>query len=466
MKRFAIVYGGAEHPLEKRAIEELSSVLLEYTAEYPVTVRFGEDFCLSDYKCIYIGTKETNPYIAKNSERVLTKKEEYYIKVSKSTAIIEGYDAAGTLYGVLDFYNKYVVKFEHPDTDEYWKNFLICDTLPSFECSSAPAISDRGLWTWGHVLYDYRGYFDNMMRLKLNRVVIWNDFLPLNASDIVAYAHERNIKVIWGFPWLWDTDCNKFDLSALSGESERIFSDFEKNYADAAPDGIYFQTFTELRSDNIGGVIIAEAASKFVNATAALFLEKYPDMEIQFGLHASSVKDHLDFISKVDPRIRIVWEDCGATPFSYIPRDLDSFDETKAFVRKIANLRGTGDRFGVVTKGLVKLDWSEFEHPRGVQYIGVSSDAFGKNRAERKRRIWRYIQACWIAHSDAVREMINLMRELKGGDLYALALVEDGMFEREIMYPVALFSEMLWDADAPISEIINEVALRSYVVFA
>ena len=53
-----------------------------------------------------------------------------------------------------------------------------------------------------------------------------------------------------------------------------------------------------------------------------------------------------------------------------------------------------------------------------------------------------------------------------GGDLYITALVEDGMFEESIMYPVALYAEMLWDTDCDIREMISSVALRSYVEFA
>ena len=46
------------------------------------------------------------------------------------------------------------------------------------------------------------------------------------------------------------------------------------------------------------------------------------------------------------------------------------------------------------------------------------------------------------------------------------ALVEDGMFEENIMYPVALYSEMLWDCGADIKTMMSEVALRNYVTFA
>ena len=304
------------------------------------------------------------------------------------------------------------------------------------------------------------------MKLKLNRVVIWNDFAPANADEIVSYAHSCNIKVIWGFAWLWDTDCNRFELKNLEAFSEKILETYQKEYEKIGGDGIYFQTFTELNKDNIGGVIIAEAAAKFINKTAALFYEKYPEIEIQFGLHATSVNNRLEWIKTVDPRIRIVWENCGAFPFSNIPSDIEWFDETKRFVGKIAHLRGKEDRFGVVTKGLVNLDWENFEHAHGPQLIGVSSENMKKNRIERKSRIWRYVQACWLINSDKAYEMVKEMVRLKEGNIYILALVEDGMFEKNIMYPVALYSEMLWDCRGDQKELMKEVALRSYVSFA
>ncbi len=121
---------------------------------------------MSEYKPIYIGTKESNPYIHSTSQKMLSKEEEYFIKVENNTVVIEGFDDAGVLYGVLDFYNKYIVKYEHPDTDQYWVNFLEKDELPDFEYTSAPSVKERGHWTWGHVIYDYRGYFDNMIGSK------------------------------------------------------------------------------------------------------------------------------------------------------------------------------------------------------------------------------------------------------------------------------------------------------------
>jgi hypothetical protein len=63
-------------------------------------------------------------------------------------------------------------------------------------------------------------------------------------------------------------------------------------------------------------------------------------------------------------------------------------------------------------------------------------------------------------------EAIRLMAREKGGELMLTALVEDGMFEESIMYPVALYAEMLWDAQADLDTLKSEVALRAYVEFA
>ena len=467
MKKFAIIHGRLDNEIQKRAVEELSSILLDNTLEYPPCFAFEEGAEMTNgYNCIYLGTAKSNPYIRRHSKGALSQAEEYRITVENDTVMIEGFDDAGALYGVLDFYHKYIVKFQHPDTDQYWVNVLEQEHLPDFAYSSAPSVKERGLWTWGHVIYDYRGYLDHMMKLKMNRVIIWNDFLPVNARDIVNYAHARNIKVIWGFAWLWDTNCNRFDLNRLEGCSEEILAKYEAEYATAEGDGIYFQTFTELGKDNIDGVLIAEVAAKFVNRTAGLIYQKHPDLEIQFGLHASSVKNRLEFIKTVDPRIRIVWENCGAFPFSYVPNDLDSFEETKKFVNVIARLRGEDDRFGVVTKGLVKLDWSRFEHAQGAQWIGVCSKQMKKNRVDRKHKIWRYIQAAWLSNADKAYEMVQEMHRIKGNDFSVFALVEDGMFEENIMYPVALYAEMLWNCQSDPKSLMQEVALRSYVEFA
>ena len=466
MKKIAIIYPPKMNEIQKRALEILSATLFDYTKEYPVCLPASEGMDISDFRAIVIGTRSSNCLIPTDAEP-LCKPEEYRMTVRENIAVIEGFDDAGALYGAVDFYDRYILPNEHPgDADRFCVNFFEKDSLPAFSYRSAPTVQSRGLWTWGHVIYDYKGYLDNMMRLKMNRIIIWNDFLPVNARDITEYAHARNIKVIWGFAWLWDTDCARFDMHSLMEESEGIFRKFEQEFDANSLDGIYFQTFTELDREHIGGVLIAEAAANFVNHTASLFYEKYPDMELEFGLHARSVKKRLEFIRAVDPRIRIVWEDCGSFPFSYLPNDVQDFDKTADLVRKITVLRGENDRFGAVTKGLVKLDWLSFKHSEGAHVIGVSTKRMKHERIDIKAPIWKYIQANWIAYADKAYEMVRIMRDCKREDLCIYALVEDGVFGENIMWPVALYAEILWNCDAPLREIMTTTAMKHDTVFA
>ena len=465
MKKIAIIYGELCRGVQKKAVEVLSQLLLDYTVEYPACFPCEAAPTEGDFLRIYIGTKGNNPYISENSETTLSHEEEYAIRVKNGTVLIEGYDDAGVLYGCMDFYNRYLIKCEYPHTDKYRVNCFERD-LPDYSYSSYPSVKSRGIWTWGHVIYDFRDFLDNMVKLKMNTLIVWNDFPPVNARELVAYAHDCGIKVIWGFPWLWDTNCRVIDLAHMEDHSEEIFRRYEREYEGIGGDGIYFQTATEMNIETLNGIVVADAVTSFVNKTAGLFFDKYPDLELQFGLHATSVKSKLDYIEKVDPRIRIVWENCGAFPFAYIPNAVADFDETCDFVERIAKLRGEDDRFGAVTKGLTKLDWSAFRHMDGAAFVGTSSKTMKRDRVVRKSKIWRYIQAYWLIRADKALEMVRLMSRAKDRDLVVTALVEDGMFEENIMYPVALYSEMLWDCDADIDTLLSQVALRDYVDFA
>ncbi len=465
MKKLAIVYGEKKTPLQKKAIAILSELLLDYTYEYPYCLSCG-DAAAEAYRCIYIGTKGNNAYIRAHSSYMLTHREEYAFWVENDTVCIEGYDDASVLYGCLDFYNKYLLREEYPHDDARYRINCFDKPLRDFSYTAYPSVANRGIWTWGHVIYDFRGLIDNMVKLKMNTLTVWNDHVPANAADMVAYAHTCGVKVIWGFSWLWDTDCKRVDFAHMGEHSEEIFAHYEREYASLGGDGIYFQTATEFEEQEIGGISVAKAVTDFVNKTAAMFYEKYPALEIQFGLHATSVKSGLEDLRAVDPRIRIVWENCGAFPFSYIPAGVAYFDETLAFVQEIATLRGEGDRFGVVTKGFTKLDWGSFTHIEQPVFLGVSSRRMKRDRVERKSKIWKYIQAYWLENADKAQEMVALMCRLKQGNLYVTPLVEDGMLEENVMYPVALYAEMLWDVDAPIQQLMSEVALRDYVTFA
>lgn len=466
MYNLAIIYGKSENGVQKKALEVLSEFLLDYAFEYPICLKYSTACDYSQYRCIYIGTKQNNNYIKEHSKVSLEKEEEYCIKVQNDTVMIEGYDDKGVLYGCIDFYNKYLVKLEYIPNPSCKQVNPLDTPFTDFEFQSAPTIKDRGIWTWGHVIYDYKGFIDNMVKLKMNTLIIWNDHVPFHAEDIINYAHGCGIKILFGFPWCWDTDCGKFDLSNINEQGPEILKGYEKEYAGLDIDGIYFQSFTELPGDEIKGILIADAVTDFVNKTAELFFEKYPNLELQFGLHATSVREKLEYIKNVNSRITIVWEDCGAFPLAYSPHDVERHSETNAFIKKVACLRGQDDKFAVVSKGFSFLDWAKFEHLDGSVNFGVSSKSMKQNRVIRRRKMWKYLQAYWLQNMDKAYETVNVLCDSKNGNLSVTPLVEDGMFEENIMFPIALYAEMLWDCKAELGSMITDVALRDYVDFA
>jgi hypothetical protein len=181
-KRVALIYGSKENKVQNKALETLSELLLEYTEEYPMCFDVEQCPCASEFTSIYIGTKENNRYIREHSEVTLNRPESYHISVCNGTVMIEGADDNGVLYGCVDFYNKYLVKREFNQSLYYSVKNPLATGLSDFELTSAPAVSSRGIWTWGHVIYNWRGFVDNLVKLKLNTVVVWNDHPPLNAK--------------------------------------------------------------------------------------------------------------------------------------------------------------------------------------------------------------------------------------------------------------------------------------------
>ncbi|MBO4262890.1 MAG: hypothetical protein J5903_03800 [Clostridia bacterium] len=293
----------------------------------------------------------------------------------------------------------------------------------------------------------------------MNEAVIWNDHAPINAKEIVSLAHEYGIKVVWGYAWGWTTDCKK-TLAEYSDEKREelkrgIIEVYENEYADTGADGIYFQTFTETETETANGRSVAEIAVELVNGAAAALLEKHPELHVQFGLHATSVKTRLDVIKNVDPRVYIVWEDCGAFPFNYYPEKTENFDETCSFTEKLLSLRGKNEKFGAVLKGTYKLDWTAFRHIAGRYILGERTENFIRGRREEKRELKRYIEARWKSNADYARKLIRLIAE-KNKDGIIEFLYEDGLLEDEICPSIAFCAAALWTPDVKTEELLEK----------
>lgn len=466
--------------IERTAIDILYGIVSEHTG-YILTLENSDsqnDSDLENFNPIFIGTKKSNHFIKQFIQNGIIKMnneaEGYSIKIMESIfnkdrqmIIIAGNDENGLIYGAIDFENRYLVNtmlFTSETTQYFKKPFN--NVMPEFELISAPKVRDRAIWTWGHVIYDYRRFLDNMMKLKLNMIVVWNDFAPLNSKEFVRYAHSRGIRVIWGYSWGWGEEIDISNRADMAKWTEIALSTYEENYLQTGGDGIYFQSFTETEKDTINGTIIAQSVVEWVNLIGEKLLSKYPDLQIQFGLHATSVRERLDYLKNIDQRISIIWEDCGSFPYSYTPNAIENYDETMTFSSKISCLRGSNEKFGAVLKGLICLDWRYFEHQKGSFVMGMASEKSIAERTEQKAKYWRYVQAYWLRNAAYALDLIRLLVAAKGRELTVQALVEDGMLEGRLWFPVALYSEMLWDCDADIRDIMCRTALLAGVEFA
>ncbi len=485
-KNWIIVYQSYEG-LQQKAVNRISSAL--YPWRKAVTPTLPIDSCpqkkLQENNVVFVGLRThtvINELCVRCGISVPQSAQSYALKVCKSPyceqnqiIVIAGYDEAGVLYGAVDFVNKYIGEGMH----EHNKCFVAMDKffalpfqdeMPEFSLTGAPSFARRALWTWGHCIYDYKNYFENMATLKLNTVVIWNDYVPVNAKQIVAYAHSLGIEVYFGYSWGWfdknEMDGNIADDSVIAQWSKRILDTYQTQYENSGADGIYFQSFTETDSATRDGVCIASAVTKWVNTIGGALLAKYPDLKLQFGLHATSVKDKLDVIATVDKRICIIWEDCGSFPYAYHPNDTKNQAATQEFNQKICALRGKDEPCGMVFKGMVTLDWMGFAYQTGSYVLGECGREFIAERTAKKQRLWKYLQSYWIQNADFVRQNFAQIQKLTKGSAVMQLLVEDGCFEEQIFYPVAIAAEMLWNTDATANQILGQTARFPNVKFA
>ena len=71
-----------------------------------------------------------------------------------------------------------------------------------------------------------------------------------------------------------------------------------------------------------------------------------------------------------------------------------------------------------------------------------------------------------MVNADKAQDIVRRMVRAKNGDLYVTPLVEDGMLEAHLPFALSLYSEILWDAEGDLKDIMTRVSLRSDVEFA
>lgn len=447
MKKWMIAYG-----THITAAERLCAAVSDYADWKPVCAEKP----LPDFNCITLSTDESIPGVRISvSEAGGENGEDQSINIC-------GHDEENLLYAVSDFRNIYLpsARYAGDHFSVYYLRDLFETPFPPYEYSSEAQIKRRGIWLWGYTIYDYRRFIDNMASLKLNTLIIWNDILPINISELIEYAHKNFVRIYLGFEWGWDTHMpDKLSEEFCDDVSRRVISTYESEYAALGCDGIYFQTFTEGMPEYLDGTPVIDTAVDMINKTSAQLISAHPGLEILFGLHAGCALGRLEALRALDPRVSIIWEDAGAFPYAYMPNQTEGFAETLQTTEKIRDLRDGG--FGAVMKGVTALNWRKFEHQRGAFSIGASGRKFIRRRTEEKREILRGLQAVWLKNAHYALEVIKKYP----ADSMVTCLVEDGMFEEIVNFPTALYASMLWDPNRPISDIISETAMREDVDF-
>ena len=462
--------------MQKKAVDlvsaEVSKIICRDKGVYTLHVLACEKFSIgydSNTNLIAVGLYEENPLAQRVADKSEIPENGYLIKVldnpdapNYKLAVITAKDERNLFYGAVDFTDDYLPSAApHAGSNALRNPYdTFNEPLPDCRIASAPKAKTRSIFTWGHPINDFQKFIENAARLKFNQLIIWNDFLPLNAEDIVSYAHEYGLELMWGFPWGWSTDCGGTNLRALDTLKEHIVSEFKKS-CKGAGDGIYFQSFTELNQERIDGVLIAEAVTGFVNDVSSALYAIDPDLRIQFGLHSLSVREHIAFMEAVDPRIEIIWEDCGCFPYHYFPSTAapEAMKETLEFTSRIVRLRNHG-RTGLVYKGMMTMDWRKFVHQAGPYVMGRAARELIDNDLSMLTPMWRYFQTEWQQKGKYVWEFTRHIYDLTGGNVN---LCLAGALDGGLWYPLALCAQLMWDSGEDYETIVRRVSNRPCV---
>jgi len=434
---------------------------------------------LRGHNLVLVGTARSNPLIAAlvdaGQVRLGRKAQSCAVKVlpspfnpNRQVLVLAGGDQRGVLYAARDWehycHDPYVTALARHHLPQPNVRRRPAQTrafhqpLPAWELAGAPKVLHRGIWTWGHVIYDYRAFLENMSRWKMNTLICWNDVAPVNAREVVTCAHRLGIDVIWGYTWCWGERVDPNDPAQLDYWRERILRAYEQQYLPVGGDGIYFQTFTETHDQRIGGRTIAELATRWVNEIAGALLDRHSPLTVQFGVHAISIQQNVRFLKAVDPRVSIVWEDAGGFPYTYDVSDVAGIGRTVRYTRRLAGLRGPSGDTGLVLKGMRSLSWPTFEHQLGPFVLGRADRDFIRRRAAKVARRWKHVEMGWRQNLFAVCDTVRAALAAGPARLTVTGLVEDGLWERRMWLPPCLLAEVLWDPGEKPEAILAKVA--------
>jgi hypothetical protein len=334
---------------------------------------------------------------------------------------IAGADPVGALYALRDLEHYHL-------------------PLVPFSRAEAPRIEYRGHWSWGCNMPDKRAWIENMSRWKLNELIHWDNYPPAEAADYVAFAHERGVRVVWGFGWGWVPAWN-FTLPAdfdhgvgegveMCGSSPANLAFFRREiarkvrevYAPTGCDGIYFQAFTECpkcQCPRCATRTMGELMLDFVNPIVDDLQREFPSLWLSCGIHA----DFGDFayLKDLDPRCNLFWENCDAG----------------------TSVRGDDEDFGYIYKSIPYGHGYSADCPADPAYTEASLREWLDRTAA-----WYTVAGGLADHHRYLAYLQNWGRRFLGkpsGQKHASVVADHAVFCRRTPFPHAALAEAQWD---------------------
>lgn len=468
IRDWKVVYGSSEGP-QGKALEVLTEaagpILRDHrtSTSYVLPLEKDGGKPVAQRHRILVGRPSENAALRAALGDTDVPKGGYVVKTlsanGTNTVAIAGDTPSAVLWGAFDFTDLVLPQLAADSV--LWHNmayrghFFAITSLVSSVRATAPATPVRSLFTWGHVIDDYRNTFKEMARNRYNRVILWNEYPPVNAVDVVREAHAWGIEVFWGFAWGWSTDCRDADLSQTAKIGDSVVREWDEVWSKLPGDGIYFQSFTEVGTERIGGRLVADCVVDLVNDTTRRIRQRRPNLPIVFGLHARAVMKHLATIERTDPSIDILWENCGDFPFEgggaahpVRPTDYHVFVE---------RLLDSPRNVGLAWKVQVLQDWNCWAHQAGPYLLGCA----GKRLLARDRDVIERLQGAydedWIALGGFVRDFV---RQLRAAPKPPHELNTVAEYNPPFAFSTMLQAELFWGSDDSWEEIARRVRMR------
>ena len=466
-RNWKIVYGEYAGQ-ERRAVEFLSTeigALIQrdpgvYTLHVVPCEKAGME-SETNRNAFVVGTRKSNALLREmlSDEDVPT--DGYLVRVTekgdRQLVLIAGDTPAAAIWGACDFVDDGLAAMRTKGSDYalYLSGIFEKPRLPAYESRRAPKTKRRSIFSWAHVMNDYHSYFRNLARMKFNEAILWNEFPPLNAREVVEYARSWGVEVLWGWSWGWSTDCRNVDFDHLKELEDDIVRQWRDVWRPCGGDGIYFQSFTEINQSDLKGHSVAETVTKLVNGAAGRILADEPNLRIVFGLHSASVKSRLNEIAATDPRLEILWENCGGFPFNLTG---GTRAETESFVKSLLDMERPAT--GFVYKSQVFQDWGRFAHQAGPYVLGRNSRVVIAGDRQVVEPLWRRFEGEWLMRGERAHALTRLIQS-RDGNKGSLNVA--GNLNEPVHVSTALCAELFWSADEPYETILARVLSRAWL---